>query len=105
MGNTRPRATKNGVKAMSKKGAPTDSLRSKANSLISGQIVPTKTTKAATARRMLFNTNMLSRLSNEKAPRDVNRSARAAKSISAPPMKSAVIASRKTPRSGSVAKA
>ena len=38
-------ATMKGVKAMSKNGGPTESLRSKNISATSGQIVPTKTTK------------------------------------------------------------
>ena len=63
------------------------------------------TTKAATASRMLFSTSMDSRLRREKTPREDSASARAAKRVSAPPMNRAVMASRKTPRSGSVAKA
>ena len=61
-------ATMKGVKAASKKGAPTDSLRPKASSATSGQIVPTKTTKAATASRMLLATSALSRLTRAKTP-------------------------------------
>jgi hypothetical protein len=61
-------ATMKGVKAMSKNGGPTDSLRSQIISATSGQIVPTKTTKVATARSTLLATSALSRLTTPKTP-------------------------------------
>ena len=67
-GNITASATMKGVKAASKKGAPTESVRPKAISEKSGQIVPVKTTNAATASRILFITSALSRLTMEKAP-------------------------------------
>ena len=56
------------MKAWLKKGAPTESLRAKASSAISGQSVPTKTTKAATDRSTLFSTSADSRLTMPKTP-------------------------------------
>ena len=64
----RPSTTMNGVKAMLKKGAPTESLRSKNISAISGQSVPKNTTKHDTASRMLLTTSALSRLTMPKTP-------------------------------------
>ena len=68
MGSSTARSTMKGVKAASKNGAPTESLRAKASSATKGQIVPTKTTKAATASRTLFITSADSRLTRPKTP-------------------------------------
>jgi hypothetical protein len=57
-----------GVKAMSKNGGPTDSLRSQIISATRGQMVPTKTTKVATARSTLLARSALSRLTMPKTP-------------------------------------
>jgi len=67
-GRTIASATMKGVKAFSKKGAPTDSFLSQAISATSGQTVPMKTTKAATASRMLFSTSAPSRETGAKTP-------------------------------------
>jgi hypothetical protein len=59
MGRITASATMKGVKAASKKGGPTESLRSKNISAMSGQIVPMKTTKVETARSRLLATSAL----------------------------------------------
>mmetsp|Transcript_6871 Transcript_6871/g.10807 ORF Transcript_6871/g.10807 Transcript_6871/m.10807 type:complete len:212 (+) Transcript_6871:1378-2013(+) len=105
IGRMRPSNTMNGVKAMLKKGAPTLSLRSKNISLTSGQIVPMNTTKQDTARKILFNTSALSRLTTPKTPLASISLARAANNVSAPPVKNTRIPRMTTPRSGSLAKA
>ena len=105
IGRIKPKAIINGVKAKLKNGAPTDNLRSKNNSATSGQIVPTKTTKELTAKRMLFITNALSRLTNEKTPLLSNSDARTENRVSAPPIKTPKMIRIKTPRSGSLANA
>ena len=51
-----------GVKAVLKKGAPTDTLFAKNVSAINGHKVPMKTMKAETDKSKLFITNPLSRL-------------------------------------------
>ena len=60
-------ATMNGVKARSKNGGPTETLRPVTTSATSGHIVPKKTTKVATTRRRLLRTRPLSRLIVAKA--------------------------------------
>lgn len=94
-----------GVKAALKKGSPT--LRSRPRSICptKGQIVPMNTTSAATLSRMLFATSALSRLTMLNTPRASIAPARAANSISAPPVKKPRIIRMKMPRSGSLAKA
>ena len=68
-GSTSPSSTMKGVKAMLKNGGPTLSLRSRNISATSGHMVPTKTTKHATANRMLLTSSALSRLTMPKTPR------------------------------------
>ena len=77
-GKITAKATMNGVKAASKNGGPTLSLRSKNISATRGQMVPIKTTKHATASKILLATNALSRLTTEKTPLASIRSARRA---------------------------
>ena len=57
-----------GVNAALKNGGPTLSFRSKNISATSGHMVPTKTTKQATASSRLFTTRAVSRLSKPKTP-------------------------------------
>ena len=104
IGSTKASATMKGVKAASKNGAPTDILRSNA-SPTKGQIVPTNTTKDDTAKRMLFTTSALSRLTIPKTPLASIAPARAANNVSAPPVKNSRMNRMNTPRSGSDAKA
>ena len=78
MGSNSASTTMNGVNAMLKNGGPTESLRPNVTSATSGQIVPTNTTNAATANRMLFITNRDSRLTTPKTPLAVRAPARAA---------------------------
>jgi hypothetical protein len=87
MGRTTAAAKTKGVKAASKKGGPTDSVRSKNISAISGQIVPMKTTKVETASSRLLSTSPDSRLTVEKTPFASIAPARSANRSSAPPMK------------------
>jgi hypothetical protein len=105
MGRTTAAAKTKGVKAASKKGGPTESVRSKNISAMSGQIVPMKTTKVETASSRLFTTSPDSRLTVEKTPLASIAPALSAKRSSAPPMKKARIIRMNTPRSGSLAKA
>jgi hypothetical protein len=67
-----------GVKAASKKGAPTDRVRPRSISATRGQIVPTKTTRAATDSRTLLTTRPASRLTRPKTPLASIAEARAA---------------------------
>ena len=90
---------------MLKNGGPTDNLRSKNISATKGHIVPTKTTKQLTARRMLLVSKALSRLTNPKTPFASIVPARNANRINAPPVKKPRIIRTNTPRSGSLAKA
>ena len=104
-GRIAPSTTMKGVKAMSKNGGPTESLRSNSISATRGQIVPMKTTKQETASRILFITSALSRLARLNTPLASIALARAANRVSAPPMKKPRIIRMNTPRSGSLAKA
>ena len=105
IGIAMPKAIMKGVNAKLKNGGPTLSFRSNIISANSGQIVPTNTTKAETANNILFNTNAVSRLTMENAPRACIADARAANKVKAPPMKIAKMIRINTPRSGSFAKA
>ena len=57
-----------GVKAALKKGGPTETVRPQNISATKGQIVPMNTTKDDTAKRRLFKTKPLSRLTVENTP-------------------------------------
>ena len=94
-----------GIKAALKKGAPTDSARFHKISATKGQIVPIKTTKQATVSKRLFTTSPVSRLTMAKTPFASSAPARRANRVSAPPTKTAKIASTNIPRVGSEAKA
>ena len=105
IGNITAKATIKGVKARSKNGGPTESLRSINNSATKGQTVPTKTTKQLMASSKLLAIRALSRLTGAKTPLLSIALARSAKSINAPPKNTAKIIKMNTPRSGSLAKA
>jgi len=59
--------TINGVNALLKKGAPTDTLSPNVSSIINGQIVPINTTKVETISNRLLEIKELSRLIKENA--------------------------------------
>jgi hypothetical protein len=67
-----------GVKAASKKGGPTETIRPVSTSMMSGHIVPTKTTAVATTSRTLLRTSPDSRETVEKTVFDFRLGARQA---------------------------
>ena len=97
--------TKNGVKAKSKNGGPTDTTFPKTISAARGQNVPTKTTNADTTSNALFIISADSRLTKPKAPFGTSIAERYAKSANPPPENAKRIARMNTPRAGSLANA
>ena len=67
-----------GLKARSKKGGPTETLRPVSTSARSGHMVPKKTTRVAMTRRRLLTTSPLSRLTMAKTASERSAGARQA---------------------------
>ena len=77
-GRTTASATMKGVKARSKKGGPTETLRPVSTSARSGHMVPKKTTRVAMTRSRLLTTRPLSRLTMAKTASERSTGARQA---------------------------
>ena len=97
--------TINGVNAISKNGAPTDSFLPNINSAIKGHIVPMKTTIVETTSSKLFKIRPLSRLMGLNTALERKLFALNAYKDNAPPIAIISISNIKTPRSGSFANA
>jgi hypothetical protein len=110
-GKTAPKGKKiakitiNGVNAISKNGAPTDSFLPNINSAIKGHIVPMKTTIVETTSSKLFKIRPLSRLMGLNTALERKLFALNAYKDNAPPIAIISISNIKTPRSGSFANA
>ncbi len=104
IGKNRAKDHHEGGKGLIEEGRPDREFAVEEHLGTSGQTVPTNTTSAATASRILFTTSEVSRETIANTPLSCIEWARKAYSVRAPPTNAARIPRMKTPRCGSEAK-